>query len=366
MANWEKFFQQGASGALATAKTGNPKLIAGSALLSALPALFEKKRKGFDPRKYRKALELYANAARGGARRAADEAGSTLGSQLASRGLNQSALAPGIITANKARLLGRTEEMIGRNRGALELELAAAQDASDRAAGDESRAGWENLSRAAILLGHNVATKDSKLREWLGLDPVDKTLVSSAPGKPSGLQTPPTDADVHGPFGDARDLLGGKPLTEQEKELGEAASLYDVDVGAAKTPGTDIVDLLRGREEPMHGLGPELTPGGRSEYDEGGRIGRGGVEPSERWGYDEGGMSGLQTPPTDIGELPALDDDVSEEEVGRYLASLGIDENGVAGQYTKEFPPQMDLLYRTLGVERVEELLGGLSRGSLF
>ena len=166
--NFRKGLTRGASGALTAATTGNPQTIALSALASGLPGLFEKDRK-FDPSPYRDAFRQYAAGVRGGARRAAQEAGSTLGSGLAARGLGKSPLGVGIVAGNQRLALQRAEDRIAQDRGQLELELANAQAGVDAANRADRNADLAGVSDAAISLAGNVATKDSRLREILGL-----------------------------------------------------------------------------------------------------------------------------------------------------------------------------------------------------
>ena len=164
-----KFASRAAQGALLSAPTANPYVIGGTALASGLPALFEEDRE-FDPKPFRKGFARYAAARRSAARRSADEAGAQAGALLASKGFAASSPLTAGITAGQRRLaLQRTEDILGAEEGQLEADLAREEAEIDAANAQDIRDELQGVGTAALALGHNVATKDSPLRELLGL-----------------------------------------------------------------------------------------------------------------------------------------------------------------------------------------------------
>ena len=144
------------SGGVAAAPSGNPYLIAASSIgNAALSGLSGPEKPDFT--KYRRAVNRIGRGVRSRARRDAAEVGSQLGSSLARRGLNQSALGAGIAAGNQRRILERAGDYENRLKTQAELDIAQAQTAADLADREELRRDWGNLATAGIIAADRYA-----------------------------------------------------------------------------------------------------------------------------------------------------------------------------------------------------------------
>ena len=84
--SWSDAFKGGTQAALLTAKTGNPYVIGGSALVGALAQGYSSESDKIDPAPYRRAMERLRKTTRGRTNRAKKESSSQLATNLRSRG----------------------------------------------------------------------------------------------------------------------------------------------------------------------------------------------------------------------------------------------------------------------------------------
>ena len=144
------------SGGIAAAPSGNPKLIALSAIGNAgLSGFSGPEKPNFN--KYRRSMNRIGRGVRSRARRDAAEVGSQLGSSLARRGLNQSALGAGITAGNQRRILQRASDYENQLISNAEMDIAQAETASDLSDREELRRDWGNLATSGILLADRLA-----------------------------------------------------------------------------------------------------------------------------------------------------------------------------------------------------------------
>ena len=175
----EKALTRGASAAIATAPTANPYIIAPAALLSAGTAFLEDEYE-FDPHPYRRALKQFGRGLRGGARRAADEAGANIGASLASRGLGGSGLGQGIVTGHRRLPLQRAEDQIAMEESNLEFQIADQETQIGRANATARNREIRNLVNDLGGLATHLMTTDTPLGRKLGTyKPNDGTAVAT-------------------------------------------------------------------------------------------------------------------------------------------------------------------------------------------
>ena len=168
MANFRKAGTNAFAAALAAAQTGNPYAIGGAAAIGGATGLLTPKRT-FDANPFRRAFKTYETGVRSSARTSAAEAGSQIGTANAAQGLSRSPLGSGIVAGQRRLALQRGEDQINMARGALEADIAGAEESIRQANDAELRSDLAGVAQAGVSLAHNVATTNSPLRAKLGL-----------------------------------------------------------------------------------------------------------------------------------------------------------------------------------------------------
>ena len=159
-----------------------------------------------DREAYDMALDQYEHERRRGARVAGDELSAQTGASLAARGVNNSALAAGMISANRGRLAGQAEQDIGRFRSQIEMQIADAEAQAQMAQDAYTREGWLDLGKqlAWELAAYEVRKK------------IEAEKKKQIPGTRDSL-IDPTGNDLLNPTGNElfyqteEDLFGGTP-----------------------------------------------------------------------------------------------------------------------------------------------------------
>lgn len=127
----KKFLKGALSGGLSAAPSGNPYLIAGSALaggvLNELQPDYE-----YDPTATRSALDRLRSARMNRANRVADEVGSRTGSQLAARGLQDTALGQGYTDAVRRMVTQGETDKMNELEAQVELQIADRMQQTDQ------------------------------------------------------------------------------------------------------------------------------------------------------------------------------------------------------------------------------------------
>ena len=147
----KNFLAGGLSGALSTAKSGNPYLIAGSALAGGtLGALQDAS--GYDGSAERAAFRRLEDNALRRSRRVSREIGSGLGSQFNARGI-QGGLREGIIRGQQRFSEQQTLDRLAEMEYGLERDIAAAQSRAD----EQARINWNNQLATIAAQGSGLA-----------------------------------------------------------------------------------------------------------------------------------------------------------------------------------------------------------------
>lgn len=196
----KRFIKGAISGGLTAAQTGNPYVIAGSALaggiLNELQPEYE-----YDPAAKRSALAQLRQARMNRATRYADEIGARTGSELSARGLQQTALGQGYGEAVRRQILTSESDKLNELEAQVELGIADQTEMSRQMNVQSDR---EDLAAIAgqgfglIDRLSNPTAFDSPglrtLRERLGMenvDPIDiQKLVENATIDIGGTRVP--------------------------------------------------------------------------------------------------------------------------------------------------------------------------------
>jgi len=145
--DWERAAQGGISGAAYGFKAGGPKgAIAGAVIGGGIGGLTGRDTT-IDRAPYEEALEHYGIGRRKDARRSADELAAQTGAALAVRGVNNSAMAAGVVSANRGRIMTAAESDIGKMRADIYASIAEAERNAEAAYDAETRQGWLNLAQ---------------------------------------------------------------------------------------------------------------------------------------------------------------------------------------------------------------------------
>ena len=99
-----------------------------------------------DRRAYDEAADLYAKQLRSGTRMASDELSAQTGAALAGRGVNNSAMAAGIVSANRGRMRRMAEQQIAKYRGDLNMAIADAENQAQQTHDAVISQEWSDLA----------------------------------------------------------------------------------------------------------------------------------------------------------------------------------------------------------------------------
>ena len=142
------------SAALATAPSGNPFLIGGTALVAGVSGYMQEPRT-FDPNPFRRALKTWSQGTRRRGRRAAQEAGVRSSARLSAKGVGGSELAASITHGAERAAMQHAEDLITDRTAEVEDNIAHAQLYVDEANRAEMNRDWQGLASAAITAGYD-------------------------------------------------------------------------------------------------------------------------------------------------------------------------------------------------------------------
>ena len=147
----KNFLSGAASGALSTAPSGNPYLIAGSALFGGTLGAFQDESR-YDAGPARAAFRRVEDSALRRSARMSREIGSGLGSQFNARGI-QGGLRQGVIRGQQRFSEQATLDRLAELEYGLERDIANAQSARD----EQARVNWNNQLASIAAQGSTLA-----------------------------------------------------------------------------------------------------------------------------------------------------------------------------------------------------------------
>ena len=159
--NWQRGAVGAASGALTGFQAGGPwgaAAGAGAGLVTGgLTGVdTDVNRAGYDA-----ALREFEIDTRRSARVTGDELSAQTGASLAARGINNSEMAAGVVSANRGRLMSAAEQQIGKYRGDLNKAIADAENQMKQADDAMTRQWWVDLAGQLTYWGLSRATAKS-------------------------------------------------------------------------------------------------------------------------------------------------------------------------------------------------------------
>ena len=159
--NWQRGGIGAASGAVTGFQAGGPWGAAAGAGLGLVTGGLtgvdtDVNRAGYDA-----ALREFEIDTRRSARVTGDELSAQTGASLAGRGINNSEMGAGIVSANRGRLMSAAEQQIGKYRGDLNKAIADAENQMKQADDAMTRQWWVDLAGQLTYWGLSRATAKS-------------------------------------------------------------------------------------------------------------------------------------------------------------------------------------------------------------
>ena len=175
--SWGDAFKGGTQAALLTSKTGNPYVIAGSAIVGALAQGYSSEADKIDPTPYRQAMERLRKSTRGRTNRAKKESSSQMATNLRSRGM-AGALGEGIAEGSRRMIQQRSDDYLNEQEANLEMSLADAEVGLERRKSARKRQDTANLGIAALGVTEDIGTADEhdtpfyqSIQRKIGIEP---------------------------------------------------------------------------------------------------------------------------------------------------------------------------------------------------
>ena len=342
--DWERAAQGGISGAAYGFKAGGPKGAAIGALIGGGAGGLTGRDTSIDRAPYEEALDHYGIGRRKSARQSANELAAQTGAALTTRGVNNSALAAGVVSANRGRIMTAAESDIGKMRADIYASIAEAERQAESAYDAETRQGWLNLDQQ---LGFQALTGDFEgiLGKGGGGDGIhpddpfpelrnpDLQEAPNVPFDPDAASTDDPFPELRSPDGEIRSNLIGN------RDRGLSPSPIEQAPGVPALPNPDTIDGgPAGTDDPF----PELrVRGERSDpgvTDAWRRAKRGStsVPPKEQDWLWEGGESRDTSP----GRKRALEEVLDPEDMAALEDIMDV--GAILSEAPRHEPPIRD------------------------